>query len=116
LTGITSVGFPRIPKQAYLMTKEQNKSTNYYALSEGIEKDGIKILSIDDLGRKVRVHTDEGEMMLSFQTHGIAPPASAAPGKPGAPGMPGAPGQLIPGQPLPGQPGAIPPVPVQAQP
>ncbi len=116
LTGITSVGFPRIPKQAYLMTKEQNKSTNYYALSEGIEKDGIKILSIDDLGRKVRIHTDEGEMMLSFQTHGIAPPASPKPGTPGAPGMPGVPGQVVPGQPLPGQPGAIPPVPVHAQP
>lgn len=115
LTGITSVGFPRIPKQAYLMTKEQNKSTNFYALSEGIEKDGIKILSIDDMQRKVRIHTDEGEMMLSFQTHGIAPPASPAPGKPGAPGVPG---QMTPGQPLPNQPGVLPtpPVPVQAQP
>jgi hypothetical protein len=113
LTGITSVGFPRIPKQAYLMTKEQNKSTNYYALSEGIEKDGIKILSIDDIGRKVRIHTDEGEMMLSFQTHGIAPPASPKPGMPGAPPVPG---QPVPG--FPNQPGVLPgvPTPVQAQP
>src|SRR5690349_15889726 len=114
LTGITSVGFPRIPKQAYLMTREQNKSTNFYALSEGIEKDGIKILNIDDTGRKVRIHTDEGEMMLSFQTHGIAPPASPKPGMPGAPGQPPVPGQL------PNQPGALPAVPgmapVQAQP
>ena len=78
------------------MTKMLNKSTNYYALSEGIEKDGIKILSIDDTGRKVRVHTDEGEMMLSFQTHGIAPPGSPAPGKPG---MPAQPGGAVPGQP-----------------
>ena len=101
LTGITSVGFPRIPKQVYLMTKEQNKSTNYYALSEGIEKDGIKILSIDDAARKVRIHTtEEGEMILSFQTHGIAPPASPGPGKPGIPGQPG--------QSIPGQPGAFP--------
>ena len=116
LTGITSVGFPRIPKQAYLMTKEQNKSTNFYALSEGIEKDGIKILSIDDIGRKVRIHTDEGEMMISFQTHGIAPPASPAPGKPGAPGLPGQPGQIVPGQPLPNQPGAFPAPPGSVQP
>jgi hypothetical protein len=116
LTGITSVGFPRIPKQAYLMTREQNKSTNFYALSEGIEKDGIKILNIDDSGRKVRIHTDEGEMMLSFQTHGIAAPASPKPGMP----MPGQPGQIVPGQPMPNQPGVFPappsPIPVQGQP
>jgi len=109
LTGITSVGFPRIPKQAYLMTREQNKSTNFYALSEGIEKDGIKILNIDDGARKVRIHTtEEGEMILSFQTHGIAAPASPMPGRPG-----------MPGQPIPGQPGGAVPqpgMPTQPQP
>ena len=58
LTGITSVGHPRIPKQAYLMMKETEKNnkstTNFYALREGVEVDGIKVLSIDEVGRKVR--------------------------------------------------------------
>src|SRR5262245_25439900 len=34
-SGITSVGYPRIPKQVYLMTKEQNKKEpTYYAFTE----------------------------------------------------------------------------------
>jgi hypothetical protein len=107
LTGITSVGHPIVPKQAYFMTKETEKnnksSTNYYALREGVEKDGIKVLSIDEVGRKVRVHTEDGEQILSFETHGIAPPAAPGP-KPGAPGAPGMPG----GQPVANQPGAFP--------
>jgi hypothetical protein len=107
LTGITWVGHPRIPKLAHFMTKETEKNnkstTNYYALKEGVEKDGIKVLSIDEVGRKVRIHTtEEGDMMLSFETHGVAPPVATAP-KPGAPGAPG-----TPGLPIPGQPGAFP--------
>lgn len=109
LTGIVSIGYPKMPKQAFLMTKEQNKKEpTYYTLTEGVEKDGIKVLSIDDAGRKVRVQTDEGEILLSFQTHGVPPPAAAVT-KPGQPGQPGAPGQPGPGQlgvvPLPGAPG-----------
>ncbi len=115
LTGITSIGYPKIPKQAYLMTREQNKSTNYYALSEGIEQDGIKILNIDDSGRKVRIHTGEGEMMLSFETHGIAAPAmpkQLLPGQPGAGGPPPGPPGAQPG--LPNQPISATPQPIAA--
>src|SRR5262245_2383570 len=68
LTGITSIGYPRLPKQAYLMTKEQSKKEpTYYALTEGIEKDGIRVLNIDDQAKKVRIQTtEEGEITLSF--------------------------------------------------
>jgi hypothetical protein len=107
LTGITSIG----SKRAYLMTKEAagKKEPTYYTLSEGIERDGIKVLSIDEVARKVRVHTvDEGELILSFQTHGVPPPVGGAvPGKPGQPGLqPGQPGYMP--QPV-GQPQAIAP-------
>lgn len=100
LTGITSVGYPRWPKKVFLKTEEKNKKEpKFYELGEGQEEDGIKILSIDDVNRKVRVHTDSGETMLSFETHGIAaPPAAGAPGAvPGQPGQPGGVPQPLPG-------------------
>lgn len=102
LTGIVSVGHPVYKKQAFLLTREQNKKEpNYYALTEEMEKDGIKVLAIDEVNKKVRINTDAGETLLSFQTHGVAPPAAPAlpaPGQPGA--MPGQPGAVP--QPLPG--------------
>jgi hypothetical protein len=110
LTGIVSIGYPKLPKQAFLMTKVQNqKEPNYYALTEGVEKDGIKILAIDEVNKKVRINTDSGETMLSFQTHGIAAPAAPAmplPGQHGAiPGQPGMVPQPMPGGvPQPGNP------------
>jgi hypothetical protein len=101
LTGIVSIGQPK--KQVYLKTQEANKkdAVQYYALPEGAEKDGIRVLSIDERERRVRVQIDGAETVLSFQTHGIAaaaPPPLAAPGM--MPGQPGA---------MPGQPGAVPP-------
>ncbi len=110
LTGVVSVGYPRLPKQAYFYTKEQNKKdATYYALSEGESKDGIKVVSIDTQLRKVRINMDDSETMLSFETHGV--PVTAAmktplplPGALPVPGQPGQPGQPVhqPGvQPLP---------------
>jgi hypothetical protein len=94
LTGVTSVGYPRLPKQAYFYTREQGKKEpTYYALSEGESKDGIKVLSIDPQQRKVKIQMDNAETMLSFETHGVPiAPGAARPGMPGAPGLP-APGQ-----------------------
>jgi hypothetical protein len=99
LTGITSIGFPRLPKQAYFYTREQGKKDlTYYALTEGDSKDGIKILSIDPQQRKVRVNMNNSDTTLSFETHGVQ--VTAVPGKPGVPGLP-----------VPGQPGNLQPQP-----
>lgn len=109
LTGITTVGYPRIPKQAYFYTREQGKKDiTYYAMSEGDGKDGIQVLNIDPEKRKVRVKMENAETLLSFDTHGV-PIAAAAAGRP-LPGVPGA--MPIPGQ----QPGVHPlPMPAGAQ-
>jgi hypothetical protein len=104
LTGITSVGFPKLPKQVYFYTREQGKKDPvFYALSEGDSKDGIKILNIDPQQRKVRVNMNNSDTVLSFETHGVPVPAAAArPGMPGTLPVPGQPGQPQPGvQPLP---------------
>lgn len=108
LTGITSVGHPTIPRRAYIMTKEQGqKEPKYYALSEWepnteMEIDGIKVLSISPKEGEARVSTPDGELLLSFKTHGVPPPASApVAGVPGAPGTAG-PGGVVP--PPPGRP------------
>ena len=110
LTGITSIGYPKLPKQAYFYTREQGKKDiTYYAMTEGTGKDGIQVLNIDHEKRKVRVKMDNAETVLSFETHGV--PVQASAGKPGIPGAPGSlpmPGQHQPGvQPLP-MPGAPP--------
>jgi len=107
LTGITSVGYPRIPKKAYFMAKEVgNKEPKYYDLTEDQSKDGIKVLEINEKERTVKIRSDSGETLLSFKTHGITNSftlaAAPPPGKPGAPGQPGGvptvPGQVQPGQ------------------
>ncbi|MGZ8939111.1 MAG: hypothetical protein ACXW32_07860, partial [Limisphaerales bacterium] len=110
LTGITTIGYPRIPKQAYFYTREQGKKDiTYYAMSEGDGKDGIHVLNIDHQQRKVRVKMENAETLLSFDTHGV-PIAAVAAGRPlpGAPGSMPMPGRTQPGvQPLP-MPGAAP--------
>jgi hypothetical protein len=100
MTGIVSIGYPKWPKKVFLKTQEANKkdAIKFYELAEGMENDGIRVLSIDEVNRKVRIKTDTGETLLSFQTHGIAPPAGGA-AMPGQPGM------------QPGQPGMPPPLP-----
>src|SRR4051794_16051503 len=48
LTGVTSIGYPKLPKQAYFYTREQGKKDIvYYAMTEGTGKDGIQVLNID---------------------------------------------------------------------
>jgi hypothetical protein len=109
LTGYTSIGYPKIPKRAYLMVKEQNKKEPaYYSLSEGQGRDGIEVLpgGIDELSKTVKIKWEEGVTLLSFATHGItnATPAVVAgnmPGRMGMPGQPGLPPPLTPGIPDP---------------
>jgi hypothetical protein len=96
LTGITSIGYPTFPKQAYFMTKEQagkQTETNYYALSEGFEKDGLKVLNIDLAQKKVRIVMDDTESLIGFDTHGLTntTPLIASGAKPGQPGAAPAP-------------------------
>ena len=96
LTGITSIGYPRVPKYVYLKTEEEGKKEpKYYALSEDQAKDDITILQIDDRNRKVKIRTPEGERVLTFATDGIQAPVAPSP-LPGA--HPGAPGIPLPGQ------------------
>lgn len=119
LTGIVTVGYPRIPKRAYLMTKEQNKKEPaYYSLSEGQGRDGIEVLAIDENAKTVRIRWDKGETLLSFQTHGItnapppaAPGAQPGMGRPGMPAGPGSPPPLTPGGPAATHAGANPATP-----
>src|SRR5688572_12618263 len=102
LTGLTSIGYPRVPKQAYFYTREQGKKEiTYYTMTEGTEKDGIEVLDIDHANRKVRVKMENRETILSFETHGVPIAAVAAAGRVGVPGAPGA-------LPMPGQPGVQP--------
>lgn len=103
LTGITSVGHPRLPRQAYFYTREQGKKdVTYYSFSEGGGRDGIEVLEIDPEKRKVKIKMDNTETLLSFETHGV--PVTAVAGKPMVPGMQGQPGFPQ----VPGQPGAQP--------
>lgn len=119
LTGITSIGHPAIPRRAYIMTREKgNKKPNFYALEEeNMESDGIDVLSIDPEKGQVRVNTPDGEMTLSFKTHGVKAPegaarnmaVAAAAGASGAvPPPPGSPGsrytRRMPGRPTAGNP------------
>jgi hypothetical protein len=101
LTGITSIGYPKLPKQAYFYTMEQGKKDPvYYTLSEGDSKDGIKVMNIDPQQRKVRITMNNSDTLLSFETHGVK--VAAIPGKPGQPHLP------VPGQPNLPQPGVQP--------
>jgi hypothetical protein len=103
LTGIVSVGYPKIAKRAYMKTQEGGKKDPvFYSLSEGQARDGIEVLAIDEVARTVKIKWEKGETLLSFQTHGITnvPPPVAAP-QPGRPGAPGVPPPLTPGMPDP---------------
>lgn len=107
LTGITSIGYPKYPKKAYLLLKEEagKKETNYLSFVEGQKQKDIEVLAINEKDRTVRIRNSDGEILLSFKTHGITNAVAAVPtaGRPGAPGIP------MPGSP--GGPGAIPPPP-----
>lgn len=119
LTGIASIGYPRVPKKAFLLIKEQSgkRETNYLSLTEGQRMNDIEVMAINEKDHTVRIKTpDTGEILLSFKTHGITNAVVAMPttGRGLVPGAPGAaPGAIPPPPPMnqpfvPGQPGANP--------
>lgn len=94
LTGITAFG----SRKAYFMTTDpKGGKPEYYALGVEEKKDGLEVVSIDELSKSVRIRNGGVETLLTFSTHGVAVPPSAAsaapvspaPGMPGMPGMPG---------------------------
>jgi hypothetical protein len=113
LTGIVTVGYPKMPKRAYIETEtleQGKKEPKFYEFQEDQSQDGITVLAIDEKSQTVKIKSEGAETLLSFKTHGRTPPASPPPGAPGAPGTQGAPGQpMHPGSqplPLPGAPNA----------
>lgn len=92
LTGITAFGV----KKAYFMVADTSKAgkMDYYSLGVDDKKDGLEVVEIDEVSKSVKIRNGGIETLLTFASHGIAPPASAAaPATPvPAPGAPGAPG------------------------
>lgn len=85
LTGITTVGYPRIPKRAYIQTKAADKKDPVtYMLSEGQGKDTIEVVEINEKRpASVTIRVAGAEQVLTFETNGIKPPTSGPIG-PGA--------------------------------
>ncbi len=85
LTGITTVGYPRIPKRAYIQTKAADKKDPVtYMLSEGQGKDTIEVAEINEKRpASVTIRVAGAEQVLTFETNGIKPPTSG-PVAPGA--------------------------------
>ncbi|MBI2948291.1 MAG: hypothetical protein HYY23_11650 [Verrucomicrobia bacterium] len=99
LTGITSFG----SLKAYFMaTDPKSKAPEFFSLGVEEKKDGIEVVAIDDAAKSVRIRTAGTETLMTFATHGVAPPTTppapiaATPGAPGVPGI--APGSVpVPG-------------------
>jgi hypothetical protein len=107
LTGIASIGYPKLPKKAFMVIREAG-TNSYYSLREDESRDNLKLIKINDDVKPptVRVSHNGQEMLLSFKTHALPSSAAAQPGKAAV-----APGQLQP-------PGGSPPplTPVNTQP
>lgn len=89
LTGITSFG----SLKAYFMASEpKTKAPEYFSLGVDEKKDGIEVVSIDDAAKTVRIRTAGAETLMTFATHGVAPPTTPPPPIAATPGMPGVPG------------------------
>jgi hypothetical protein len=91
LTGITAYG----GRKAYFMVTEPPKGGKaepiYYGLGVDEKKDGLEVIEIDEVSKSVKIRNGGIETVLTFASHGIAPPASpAAPTIP-VPGMLGIP-------------------------
>ena len=94
LTGISTVGFPRFPKVAYLMNKDPNKkeyAEKHINLRLGDRAGDIVLNEIDEEGRRVKVTLKNEQLWLSMKDNGVPAPAAApiAPvgGVPGAGGV-----------------------------
>ena len=89
LTGITSFGSV---KAYFMATDPKSKAPEYFSLGVDEKKDGIELLSIDDVAKSVRIRSAVGETLMTFATHGVTPPTAppASTPTPGGPGIPGA--------------------------
>lgn len=99
LTGITSFGSL---KAFFMATDPKSKAPEYFSLSVDEKKDGIEVLSIDDAAKSVRIRSSGVETLMTFATHGVAPPTTPPPPIAAAPGAPGIPGITPGGAPMPG--------------
>jgi hypothetical protein len=91
LTGITSLG----KKKAWFRSegtpqrgKQPAEGAELFSLGEDEKKDGLEVLEISKTG--VRVRNGGIETLMTFATHGVAPPPVAAAPAPGATAPPGA--------------------------
>lgn len=104
LTGISTMGYPKRPKKAYLINKDQSKkdySEKYFNMAIGDRAGDLALQDIDEKNRRVKIAYRGEEMWLNMKDNGV--PALTGP----APGMPGGVGMV--GQPMPlGQPGGVP--------
>jgi hypothetical protein len=99
LTGITTIlGNKRAFLTVQYPTKPgQPAKEEPLTLSEGQRDGAIEVLTVDEVGKKVRVNNSGTEMTLDFENNGAKPSTvavnAAAPGAPGAAGMPAAGGE-----------------------
>ncbi|MBI4658369.1 MAG: hypothetical protein HY735_05915 [Verrucomicrobia bacterium] len=87
LTGITSWGSL---KAWFTAIDPKDKKVDSFSLGVDEKKDGIEVLAIDDAAKSVRIRSAGVETLMTFATHGVAPPATGPPPPTAAPGMPGA--------------------------
>jgi hypothetical protein len=72
-----------------MWTEEKTKKSESFSLGVDQERDGLRVLAIDEIARSVRVTEAGSEKLLTFASHGltnavaIAAP-TVAPGTPGA--------------------------------
>lgn len=104
LTGISTVGYPKKPKRAYLMNKDNSKKDKekYFTLSLNDKSGDLRLDEVDEKARRVKITYQDKEMWLSMKDNGVPTPAGGAPMQPGMPGIP-----MVPGM-NPAQPGFVP--------
>jgi hypothetical protein len=109
LTGISTVGYPKRPKRAYLMNKDNSKKDKdkYYTLSlnEPAVND-MRLDEVDEKARRVKITYQDKEMWLSMKDNGVPAPAGGGMPMPGMPAIPGMQPGMNPG--IAPQPSAIP--------
>lgn len=93
LTGISTVGYPRFPKMAYLMNKDPGKkeyAEKYLSMRLGDRSGDVVLNEIDEVGRRVKITLKDEQLWLSMKDNGVPAPAAAAPVGPSGGALPGA--------------------------
>lgn len=82
LTGISTVGYPRFPKMAYLMNKDPGKkeyAEKYLSMRLGDRSGDVVLNEIDEVGRRVKITLKNEQLWLSMKDNGVPAPAAAQP-------------------------------------